>query len=335
MYTKRPQAQAINVTEELAKIKTPNAVTPEEHCRLKMLIYGDSGVGKTTFAIQFPKAVLIDTEGGAKHAQYVEKLNSVGSKVINTMDVREIINYIQFLMTSEHSYQTIIIDSLSDVWDTILDECTNKYGTVFGANTVAASKYFKRLLQCLATVDMNVILTCAPKNEWGKEGEVTDVIPDCWRKIAFKVDLMMRMLMAKKTDTHADFIVKKTRLSKFETGKTVSAGQFKALLGDNIKGVERLAEINKTIISAKQSDIIERIATYLTTERNIEEKKLTTFAEGYLKGNRLTSFEEFTSDQANHYISSIIKNFEISSEIINTIAEKAEKEIEEKKASLK
>jgi len=243
MYNKKPSAQALNVTEELTKIKTPNAITPEEYCRLKMLVYGDSGVGKTTFAIQFPKAVLIDTEGGAKHAQYVDQLNRVGSKVINTMDVREIINYIQFLMTSQHSYQTIIIDSLSDVWDTILDECTNKYGTVFGANTVAASKYFKKLLQCLATVDMNVILTCAPKNEWGRDGEVINVIPDCWRKIGFKVDLMMRMILAKKADVFSEFIIMKSRLNQFETNKTINSNQFKNLLGNSIKGTERVAEV--------------------------------------------------------------------------------------------
>ena len=34
---------------------------------LKVGIYGPEGVGKTTFASQFPGAVFIDTEGSTRH----------------------------------------------------------------------------------------------------------------------------------------------------------------------------------------------------------------------------------------------------------------------------
>ncbi|HHX4254290.1 TPA: AAA family ATPase [Legionella anisa] len=40
--------------------------------RLKVLFYGDAGVGKTTAAIQFPKPYLIDTEKGAENDQYTK-----------------------------------------------------------------------------------------------------------------------------------------------------------------------------------------------------------------------------------------------------------------------
>ena len=44
----------------------------------KFMIYGESGVGKTFFALDFPKPYLIDTEGGAVREQYQAKLKTVG-----------------------------------------------------------------------------------------------------------------------------------------------------------------------------------------------------------------------------------------------------------------
>ena len=35
--------------------------------RLKLLLWGDSGVGKTTLALQFPHPAVIDLEGGTEH----------------------------------------------------------------------------------------------------------------------------------------------------------------------------------------------------------------------------------------------------------------------------
>ena len=46
-------------------------VKPEKiQKRLKALFYGNSGVGKTTASINFPKPYLIDTEKGA----YMERI---------------------------------------------------------------------------------------------------------------------------------------------------------------------------------------------------------------------------------------------------------------------
>jgi septin family protein len=35
--------------------------------RLKILVYGESGSGKTRFALSLPKLAMIDTEGGTDH----------------------------------------------------------------------------------------------------------------------------------------------------------------------------------------------------------------------------------------------------------------------------
>ena len=48
--------------------------------RLKLLMYGTAGVGKTTAAISFPAPYLIDTERGAENDQYIEILDKNSTK---------------------------------------------------------------------------------------------------------------------------------------------------------------------------------------------------------------------------------------------------------------
>ena len=60
------------------KAKAPEEVKPTKP---KMLISGESGVGKTMFALDFPKPYLFDTEGGATREQYQDKLKKSGALV--------------------------------------------------------------------------------------------------------------------------------------------------------------------------------------------------------------------------------------------------------------
>ncbi|MBQ1790286.1 MAG: AAA family ATPase, partial [Oscillospiraceae bacterium] len=75
---------------------------------LRIGIYGTEGVGKTTFAAQFPGAVFIDTEGSTKHmdvarfdppetlqdvkdqiSYVIDHPAEVGSLIIDTVDSLE------------------------------------------------------------------------------------------------------------------------------------------------------------------------------------------------------------------------------------------------------
>ena len=56
------------------RAKKPEAVKVSKP---KFLISGESGVGKTFFALDFPRPYLIDVESGATRPQYQEKLKEV------------------------------------------------------------------------------------------------------------------------------------------------------------------------------------------------------------------------------------------------------------------
>ena len=96
------------------KAKQPEAVKVSKP---KFLISGESGVGKTFFALDFPKPYLIDTESGATRPQYQEKLKkSKGvyfGKDEGSQDFNIVIEEIKELAKTKHEYKTLIIDSFS------------------------------------------------------------------------------------------------------------------------------------------------------------------------------------------------------------------------------
>lgn len=49
--------------------------------RLKTLMYGVAGAGKTIAAISFPQPYLIDAEKGYEHQEYLDKLKENGGCV--------------------------------------------------------------------------------------------------------------------------------------------------------------------------------------------------------------------------------------------------------------
>lgn len=70
----------------------------------RILLYGVEGVGKTTAAAHAPKPVFIWTEDGAG------KLSVPGFPIIKTYD--GLMEAIGVLLSEEHDYQTVVLDSL-------------------------------------------------------------------------------------------------------------------------------------------------------------------------------------------------------------------------------
>ena len=92
------------------KAKKPS--TKEQ--RLKCFFYGSAGIGKTMAAIQFPcTPYIIDTEGSTNKPQYVKAIDKVGGAVLMTNDFEEMINEVRELLTTKHEYKTLVIDSLT------------------------------------------------------------------------------------------------------------------------------------------------------------------------------------------------------------------------------
>jgi AAA domain len=181
--------------------------------RLKLFMYGNAKVGKTTIAIQFPKPYIIDTEGTTDKRKYVDLITKSGGDVLVTQDFDELVGQVKDLLTLKHEYKTLVIDSLTILYNDILDKSALKHGTEFGRHYNEANKKMKHLVNLLLRLDMNVIITSHSKNEYGANLSVLGTTFDCYKKLDYIFDLILEV---QKRGKERVALVKGTRLEEFE-----------------------------------------------------------------------------------------------------------------------
>ena len=152
--------------------------------RLKLFLWGDSGAGKTTLALQFPNPVVIDMEGGTE--LYGDAFNF---DVFRTTNADEIIDAVEWLERNKHPYRTLILDPITILWDGL----QKKWSDIFLVRNKRSKGYkfefydlqvrdwltikgeFKWFVRKLAILDMNVIAIARAKTKYA-EGEFMKVI---------------------------------------------------------------------------------------------------------------------------------------------------------------
>ncbi len=185
--------------------------------RLKALFYGGAGFGKTMAAIQFPKPYIIDTEGSTNKPQYVRAIEAVDGAVLMTVDFDEMVNEVKELLTTQHEYKTLVIDSLTLLYNDLLEKAERKVGTEFGRHYGEANKRMKQLLNLLFRLDMNVIITSHSKNEYGANLAVLGQTFDCYKKLDYLFDLVFEI---QKRGKDRVGLVKKSRIESFPDNET-------------------------------------------------------------------------------------------------------------------
>jgi len=148
--------------------------------RLKLFLWGDTGAGKTTLALQFPRPVVIDGERGTD--LYAESWNF---DVIRTTQYDEAYNAIEYLARSKHNYATLIIDPITIFWESL----QNKWSDIFRSRNKQSKGYkfeyydfqprdwmtiksdLKSMIRKLISLDMNIIVTAREKTKY-KEGSM-------------------------------------------------------------------------------------------------------------------------------------------------------------------
>lgn len=214
------------------KAKQPVDVKPTKP---KFMISGESGVGKTFFALDFPKPYLIDSEGGATRAQYQEKLKKSGGsyfgKEEGSQDFKAVIEEVKQLCTTKHEYKTLIIDSFTYLYMLEASEAEAKGGSDFGRDKKMANIPTRQLISVLEKCDLNIILVCHSKTKWERRGK--DIIDtgstfDGYDKLEYILDLWVEIQKGGKT-----FQVKKSRVKSLIQGDSypLSYEKFAELYG--------------------------------------------------------------------------------------------------------
>lgn len=222
----------------------------------KFMIYGESGVGKTFFALDFPRPYLIDTEGGAVREQYQAKLKKVGGayfgKEEGSQDFKAVINEVRELCTTKHEYKTLIIDSFTYLYMLEAAEAEAKGGSDFGRDKKAANVPTRQLISQLEKCDLNVILICHSKQSWERRGK--DIINtgttfDGYEKLEYILDLAIEIVKGGKT-----FYVKKSRITGLTQGDSfpLSYDKFADIYGRSVVEAESIPVILATVEQIKR-----------------------------------------------------------------------------------
>lgn len=202
------------------KAKSPDDVSPG---KTKGMIYGASGVGKTWFTLTFPAPYYIDTEGGADLQHYQDRLKKSGGAYLGpkdgALDFNFVIEQMQALAAEKHPYKTLIVDSITKLYQTAIANEAEKLGEkdAFGASKKPAIAGMRRLVNWAMKLDMNIWFVAHDSAEWGvdpKTGQRTEVgrVADVWDKLQYELHLNLQVV---KRGPSRIAVVKKSRLLGF------------------------------------------------------------------------------------------------------------------------
>jgi len=127
----------------------------------RIAIYGTEGVGKTTFAAQFPGAVFIDTEGSTKHMDV--------ARFDPPEELGDVITEINYVFSHPDQFGTLVIDTVDWLEKLIFQNvCAEKKiqnieDIGYGKGYIYAKQKMQQILEMLdqvVSVGVHVVLVC-------------------------------------------------------------------------------------------------------------------------------------------------------------------------------
>jgi len=172
--------------------------TAAKHSRAKISIFGPPGVGKTWGAMGFPGVYYVCTEPGNQLPQYMKRLEDHGGVYFGpdegANDPAEVLNQIRELSLGGHGFKTLVIDSVSKLWGSILTAEQERLGDkdAFGASKKPAVAFMRSLISVCDRVDMNTILVHHQAAQWSN-GEQVGFCSDGWPKTDYELNLALQI----------------------------------------------------------------------------------------------------------------------------------------------
>lgn len=185
----------------LQEAKKASGTSPK---RLKLFVFGDTGSGKTVLSLScFPSVFCIDTEKGTE--AYEDTFNF---HYIRTRDIEKIEKIIDELNTTKHSFQTLVLDSLSMCWDAHI----TKWQQFFMARKKGKAGHkedfyemqisdwslikndWKRIIRKVLDLDMNIVVTARSKEKMDKSLNVIGETFECEKATVYYFDTVIKLI---------------------------------------------------------------------------------------------------------------------------------------------
>lgn len=161
--------------------------SPTSH-KIKALIYGDSGTWKTSFWATAPNVIFASAEAG---------MLSLGNKKIPYVEIKslkDLQDLYLYLAKWGHKFETVVIDSISEINDLIKTELEAKRGRPLQIQDWGEiAKQIENILRKFRGLDMHVIMIAQEQVERDDQ-KITKYVPSLnWKtatKIAYFMDIV-------------------------------------------------------------------------------------------------------------------------------------------------
>ncbi len=195
---------------------------------LKVMVWGESGSGKSRFALSAPNPIVVDLEGSTRLYAgefdfWKAEIDKNNQLACNSAILTK--NLIKEILEGEYTdRQTLIIDPVTDLLDCVEEICSKEYEKTIGKkvdslNAVQKTKWYafrretsRKILNQLKDVPMNLVLVARAKNVWDtKEGKMqpVGVTYDALEIVEYLMDIVIQL---EKNGEETRAIVKKSRL---------------------------------------------------------------------------------------------------------------------------
>lgn len=150
----------MSLIRKASELSIPNTI--------KMMIYGQAGMGKSTLALSTPKPLLLDFDNGVKriNMSHLEGIDTV--QVSSWQDVKDV------LQENLSAYQTIVIDTIGKMMDFIITyKCGTRQPQIRDWGGI--NQEFSWLTRTVGSLNKNVVFVA--HRDTRKEGDDTVFIP--------------------------------------------------------------------------------------------------------------------------------------------------------------
>lgn len=145
---------------------------------IKMLVYGQPGIGKSTMALSAPAPVLLDFDGG------VQRVNvSFQCPTLQVKKWEEVVDAINELRSGNSEFKTIVVDTAGKMLDYMSDfimrndtKMRMKDGSLALKGYGARKVMFQNFLRDVTMLGMNIVFVAHEKED--KDGDVKIVRPE-------------------------------------------------------------------------------------------------------------------------------------------------------------
>ena len=215
--------------------------------RLKILIFGPSGIGKTIFGLSFPSPAVVDAERGSDFYG-----NKFDFDRIQTADHRVVTSAINELLQDPGDRKTFVIDPYTKIDESIVlghlvrqrIKKNNPNYSLQPLDYKTIKEERKLFINKLLSLDMNIIVTAPEKKEYSSDEadfmKVIGVEPEVPKDVPFMFDVVLEAY--KDEDQIRMLRVRKDRTELLPATFELSYNKLVDIVG--VEGLTRAADVD-------------------------------------------------------------------------------------------